>query len=207
MTELTCNAHAVRSSSLATVPYSMKNLIACFDFSSDVQRSITAVLQPQKWEFTRLLCYSTHKNANFNFVVLSLMYHALIPATREKLRAPRNRTRSTLFQSVCATNKPGDVCPRHLQEGERRENACPPVAYISDLIRVSPHVFQLAERYHLKKINNLGNRAQTKQRKKIRRTNKEPHSSPQKKKVELQPRSKAVSSLLSHRGRTACFLC
>ena len=71
---------AVRSPSLSTVPYSMKNLIACFHFSSDVQHSITAVLQPQKWEFARLLCYSTHKNANFNFVVLSLMYHALIPA-------------------------------------------------------------------------------------------------------------------------------
>ena len=26
------------------------------------------------------------------------------------------------------------------------KNACPPVVYISDLIRVSPHVFQLAEK-------------------------------------------------------------
>ena len=29
---------------------------------------------------------------------------------------------------------------------DRRENACPPVAYISDLIRVFPHVFQLTEK-------------------------------------------------------------
>ena len=70
---------SVRSPSLSTVPYSMKNLIDCFHFSSDEQHSIPAVLQPQKWEFARLLCYSTHKNANFNFFVLSLMCHALIP--------------------------------------------------------------------------------------------------------------------------------
>ena len=71
---------SVRSSSLSTIPYSMKNLVACFHFSSDVQHSITAVLQPQKWEFARLLCYSTNKNGNFDFVALSLMYHALMPA-------------------------------------------------------------------------------------------------------------------------------
>ena len=35
---------SVRSSSLSTVPYSMKNLIACFHFSSDVQHSISTVL-------------------------------------------------------------------------------------------------------------------------------------------------------------------
>ena len=42
------HASSVRSPSLSTVPYSMKNLIACFHFSSNVQHSITAVLQPQK---------------------------------------------------------------------------------------------------------------------------------------------------------------
>ena len=61
--------------------------------------------------------------ASFNFIVLNLMYRAL-----------------------SATTKPGVVCPRHPQEGDRRENACPPVAYISDLIRVSPHAFQLADK-------------------------------------------------------------
>ena len=59
---------------------------------------------------------------------------------------------------------------------------------------------------HLEKNNNLGNRVHTKHRQKTRSTSKEPPSSPQKKKVELQPRSKAVPSLLFHRGQTACSL-
>ena len=97
---------SVRSSSLATVRYSMKNLIACFYFSSDVQHSITTVqhsrttlLESRKWEFARLLCFITHKNANFNFVVLRLMYHALTPAQssyEQNSRALQDRTRSTL---------------------------------------------------------------------------------------------------------------
>ena len=60
---------SVRSSSLATVPYSMKNLLTCFHFSSDVQQSITTVLQPQQLEF-----------ANFNFTALNLMCQVLISA-------------------------------------------------------------------------------------------------------------------------------
>ena len=89
----------VRSSSLATLPYSMKNLIGCFYFL-DVQHSITTVLQPQDGN---LLDYSVtvqyKKNANFNFVVLSLNDHAHFQykaATREKSLALQNRTRSTL---------------------------------------------------------------------------------------------------------------
>ena len=58
----------------------------------------------------------------------------------------RYRTGPDQLYPVCATTKPGVVCPRHLQKGNRRENACRPVAYISDLIRVSPYVFQLAEK-------------------------------------------------------------
>ena len=58
----------------------------------------------------------------------------------------QNRTRSNLTQSVFATTEPGVVCLRHLQGVDREENACPPVAYISDLIRVSCHAFQLAEK-------------------------------------------------------------
>ena len=41
--------------------------------------------------------------------------------------------------------------PRGVDE---RENACPPVAYISDLIRVSPHVFQLVEKWSPERNNN-----------------------------------------------------
>ena len=44
-------------------------LKTCFQLSPDVQQSITTVLQPQKWEF-----------ANSNFIVLNLIYHALISA-------------------------------------------------------------------------------------------------------------------------------
>ena len=86
---------SVRSSSLATVPYSTKNLIACFHFPSDVQHPITAVLHPQNGNFARLLCYSiVQENANFNFIVLSLMYHALIlafnlPGTNFSIKKPR----------------------------------------------------------------------------------------------------------------------
>ena len=69
--------------------------------------------------------------------------------TRKNHKAYRDRTRFTLSLSVCATIKPGVACPRHLQGGDRRENACPPVAYFSDSIRVSPHVFRLADRFHL----------------------------------------------------------
>ena len=60
---------SVRSSSLATLPYSMKKLLTCFHFSPHVQQSITTVLQPQKREF-----------ASFNFIVLNLMCHALFSA-------------------------------------------------------------------------------------------------------------------------------
>ena len=44
-----------------------EKLKTCFQLSSDVQQSITTVLQPQKWECA-------------NFIVLNLMYRALISA-------------------------------------------------------------------------------------------------------------------------------
>ena len=66
---------SVCSSSLATVPYSIKNLLTCFYFSSHVQQSIPTVLQPQKWEF-----------ASFNLIVLNLICHALISAFKSQRR-------------------------------------------------------------------------------------------------------------------------
>ena len=78
---------SIRSSSLATVPYSMKNLITCFQLSPDVQQSITTPsILFGKWGFTRLLCYSTVSQkrefaiflfAALNFIVLNFMYQAL----------------------------------------------------------------------------------------------------------------------------------
>ena len=79
---------SVRSSSLATVPYSMKNLITCFQLSPDMQQSITSsCILFRKWELldycVTVQCY---KNANLrifaalNFIVLNLIYQALTSA-------------------------------------------------------------------------------------------------------------------------------
>ena len=76
-------------------------------------------------------------------------YFSIKIATGKNHKAYRDRTRFTLSLSVCATIKPGVACPRHLQEGDWRENACPPVAYFSDSIGVSPHIFRLADKFHL----------------------------------------------------------
>ena len=57
---------------------------------------------------------------------------------------------------------------------------------------------------HLKKKNNLGNRVHTEQRQNMKH-NKEPPSSPQKKKVELQPRSKAGPLSFSTRVELLVF--
>ena len=65
---------SVRSSSLATVPYSMKNLITCFQLSPDVQQSITTVLQYSAPKM-RLVNF-----AALNFIILNLMYQALASA-------------------------------------------------------------------------------------------------------------------------------
>ena len=54
---------SIRSSSISTVPYSMKNPITCFQLSPDVQQSITTpCILLEKWEFTTVL--QCHKNAN-----------------------------------------------------------------------------------------------------------------------------------------------
>ena len=54
---------SIRSSSLDTVPYLMKNPITCFQLSPDVQQSITTPRTLlKKWEFTTVSQY--HKNEN-----------------------------------------------------------------------------------------------------------------------------------------------
>ena len=68
---------------------------------------------------------------------------------------------------------------------DRRENACPPVAYISDLIRVSPHVFQLVEKWSPERNNNYRTEQNDRNRQKTRRISNEPPMTqrpPQKKK-------------------------
>ena len=55
--------YSIRSSSISTVPYSMKNPITCFQLSPDVHQSITTLCTLlEKWEFTALL--QCHKNTN-----------------------------------------------------------------------------------------------------------------------------------------------
>ena len=50
---------SIRSSSISTVPYSMKYPITCFQLSPDVQQSITTLcILLEKWEFTTVLDYS-----------------------------------------------------------------------------------------------------------------------------------------------------
>ena len=129
---------SVRSSSLDTVPYSNEKSINLLPF------------------FLRCAAFNhysatTTKNRICDFQLRCIEF--TVPRTNFSIKQPRgengllqNRTRSTLSKSVSATTKPGVVCPRHLQECDRRDNACPPVAYISDFIRVSPHVFQFAEK-------------------------------------------------------------
>ena len=78
----------VRSSSVATVPYSMKNIITYFQLSPDVQQSITTVLQ----------CSITKTQiceiAALDFIVLNLIYQAITSvhhSYEEKTRCYRTK--------------------------------------------------------------------------------------------------------------------
>ena len=95
---------SVRSSSLATVPYSMKNIITCFQFSPDVQQSITNLVFCLGNMNLLNYCVTAQcrKNVNFsalNFIVLNSLYHALILAQssyEEKTRCYRTGPVPTL---------------------------------------------------------------------------------------------------------------
>ena len=53
---------SICSSSIFTVPYSMKKTITCFQLSPDVQQSITTpCILLEKWEITTVLDYSALK--------------------------------------------------------------------------------------------------------------------------------------------------
>ena len=62
-----------------------------------------------------------------------------INSLEEKSRALYRVTDRTTLFSRHAVHRTG-YSSDDLREVDGRENACPPVAYISDLIRVSPHV-------------------------------------------------------------------
>ena len=204
---------SIRSSSISTVPYFMKNPITCFQLSPDVQQSIpTPCILFEEWGFTIVLQYN--KNANCGSQLLCIEFN--VPGTNfsinsyeEKSRALYRVTdRTTLFSrhTVHRTGYSSD----DLRGVDGLKNACPPVVYISDLIRVSPHVFQLVEKWSPEKNNNL----RTEQTGKKHRQKHEaqatslpgPNALPRKRQIKLQPRSKAVPSLLFHRGQITCFL-
>ena len=171
----------------STVLYEKKS-ITCFQLSPDVQQAITTpCILLGKWEFLDYcVTVQCHKNVNLrffsalNFILLNLMYQALtcsIKQLRGKNALLQNQTRSTLSYSVFATTKPGVVCLRRLQGVERRGNSCPPVAYVSDLIDVSSHAFQLVEKWSPGKNNNYREQSRqthTKHRQKTRSTSNEP---------------------------------
>ena len=74
---------SIRSSSLATVPYSMKNPITCFQLSPDVQQSLTTYTLYSAHEMGTYYCVTVSQKCEFvalNFIVLKLMYQKLISA-------------------------------------------------------------------------------------------------------------------------------
>ena len=123
-----------------------------------------------------------------------------IKQQRGKNALLQNRTRSTLSYSIFATTEPGVVCLRHLQGVHRQENACPP----SPLM-----LFILLRSDHLKRtiIKEQRRQAHTDKKHEAQATSLPwPNALPRKRKIILQPRSKAVPSLLFRRVRTAYFL-
>ena len=100
-----------------------------------------------------LLYHSAAQNENLllsSFFVLTLLYAGFyfqykLTTKRNHERLYRVIDRTTLF-SRHAVHRTG-YSSDDLGGVDGHENTCPPVAYISDLIRVSSHVFQLAEQW------------------------------------------------------------
>ena len=149
---------SVRSSSIATVPYSMKNHSPASIFLQMCSSQIYSATATKMGicEF-QLHC--------IEFIVPSTNFSIKWPRKNKTRALYRLTDRATLF-SRHAVHRTG-YSSDDLRGVDRRENACPPVAYISDLIRVSPRVFQLAEKWSPGKNNNFQNRAHTKHRQKI----------------------------------------
>ena len=71
---------SIRSSSRATVPYSIKNPITCFQLSPDVQQSIaTPCTLLKKREFTTVSQYQSNTTSvvTYSKVVNLLMHHSV----------------------------------------------------------------------------------------------------------------------------------
>ena len=76
--------YSLRSSSLATVPYSIKNPITCFQLSAAVQQSITKpCILLKKWEFTTVSQYESIYTVSVTYSkVVNLLLHHSVPKMR-----------------------------------------------------------------------------------------------------------------------------
>ena len=139
---------SIRSSSIYTVPYSYEkcnNILPTFSRCAAVNYyTLYSAREMGIYYYVTVPQICCHQLHCIEFNVPGP--NSSIKQLRGKNALLENRTRSNLTQSGFATTGPGVVCLRHLQEVDRQENSCPPVAYISDLIRVSSHAFQLAEK-------------------------------------------------------------
>ena len=79
---------SVRSSSLSTVPYSIKKIIAFFHFSSDVQHSITTVLQPQNGNLLDY-CVTVQCKKKCKFQLCCIEFN--VPRTNSSKKQPRGK--------------------------------------------------------------------------------------------------------------------
>ena len=119
----------------------------CF---SDVQQSIVNLLLHHSVIKMRICCSQLHC---IEFSACGPYFQYKLATKKKHGRLYRVTDRATLFlfrrHAVHRTGFSSD----DLRGVDGQENACPPVAYISDLIRVSSHVFQLAEQWSPERNN------------------------------------------------------
>ena len=125
-----------------------------------------------------LLCYSTTKmricSSQLHCIELNVAgTNFSINSYEKKSRALYRVTNRTTLFSRHAVHRTGHSSD-DLRGVDRGEDACPPVAYISDLIRVSPHVFQFVEKWSPERNNNLRHRAEGHTQTKTRSTSSGP---------------------------------
>ena len=135
---------------------SIKNLIDCFQLSPDVSsrmrtdQSLTVLVTYSKvlriyyccitmLQKMRICCSQLHCT-EYNVPGINFSIKQLLEKKHERLYRVTNRTALFRRHAVHRTGYSRD----DIRGVDGQENACPPVAYISGLIRVSSHAFQLA---------------------------------------------------------------
>ena len=149
----TSKPRSLRFSSLSTVPYSRKVQWPTCNFLLPC----VASMRTQAYCFTTVL-YIKNENLllhhNSQTICIELCMSGLILSVTKTTKkhsdypiATRHKRAEldlSFSPSVSDTTEPGNVDLRRLQGVDGQGSACPPVAYISDLIRVSSHISQLA---------------------------------------------------------------